>query len=67
MRSQAGAGTPNIGIRLPSLLRATGLTDPQMNVVQAAGFDGEVKMIAPITLEAIADAVLAAELCTVTS
>jgi SAM-dependent methyltransferase len=56
---------PNIGIRLPSLLRATGLADPHMNVVQPAGFDGEVKMIAPITLEAIADAVLAAELCTV--
>jgi SAM-dependent methyltransferase len=58
-------GDPNIGKRLPSLLRATGLTDAQMNVVQPAGFDGEVKMIAPITLEAIADAVLAAELCTV--
>ncbi|MDT5045524.1 MAG: hypothetical protein QOG75_1377 [Mycobacterium sp.] len=58
-------GDPNIGRRLPSLLRATGLADPQMNVVQPAGFDGEVKMIAPITLEAIADAVLAAGLCTV--
>ena len=58
-------GDPNIGRRLPSLLRATGLADPHMNVVQPAGFDGEVKMIAPITLEAIADAVLAAELCTV--
>ena len=32
---------------------------PQMNVVQPAGFDGEVKMIAPITLEAVADAVIA--------
>jgi SAM-dependent methyltransferase len=58
-------GDPNIGKRLPSLLRATGLAHPQMNVVQVAGFDGEVKMIAPITLEAIADAVLAADLCTV--
>ncbi len=58
-------GDPNIGKSLPSLLRATRLADPQMNVVQVAGFDGEVKMIAPITLEAIADAVLAAGLCTV--
>ena len=57
-------GDPNIGRRLPSLLRATGLADPQMNVVQPAGFEGEVKMIAPITLEAIADAVLLADLCT---
>jgi SAM-dependent methyltransferase len=56
---------PNIGRRLPSLLRATGLADPQMNVIQPAGFDGEVKMIAPITLEAIADSVLSAGLCTV--
>jgi SAM-dependent methyltransferase len=57
-------GDPNIGRRLPSLLRATGLADPQMNVVQPAGFEGEVKMIAPITLEAIANAVLLADLCT---
>jgi hypothetical protein len=58
-------GDPDIGKCLPSLLRATGLADPHMNMVQPAGFDSEVKMIAPITLEAIADAVLAAELCTV--
>jgi SAM-dependent methyltransferase len=56
-------GDPNIGIRLPSLLRATGLSDVRMNVVHPAGFDGEVKLIAPITLEAIADAVLGADLC----
>jgi SAM-dependent methyltransferase len=56
-------GDPNIGIRLPSLLRVTGLADVRMNVVHPAGFDGEVKLIAPITLEAIADAVLAAGLC----
>jgi SAM-dependent methyltransferase len=61
----ARGGDANIGRRVPSLLRATGLADPQMNVVQPAGFEGEVKMIAPITLEAIADAVLAAGLCTV--
>jgi SAM-dependent methyltransferase len=56
-------GDPNIGMRLPMLLRATGLADVRMNVVHPAGFDGEVKLIAPITLEAIADAVLAANLC----
>ena len=66
MRSRLRGGDANIGGRLPSLLRATGLVDPQMNVVQTrSGFEGEVKMIAPITLEAIADAVLAAGLCTV--
>jgi SAM-dependent methyltransferase len=55
---------PNIGPRLPGLLRHAGLGDLGMNVVQPAGWSGEVKLIGPITLEAIADAVLAAELTT---
>ena len=56
-------GDPNIGIRLPSLVRAAGLADVHMNVVHPAGFHGDVKLISPITLEAVADAVLAANLC----
>jgi SAM-dependent methyltransferase len=55
---------PNIGPRLPALLAEAGLGEREMNVVQPAGFSGDVKSIAPITLEAIADAVLAAELTT---
>ena len=55
---------PNIGPRLPALLAEAGLGERGMNVVQPAGFSGDVKSIAPITLEAIADAVLAAELAT---
>ena len=55
---------PNIGPRLPALLADAGLGKLGMNVVQPAGFSGEVKAISPITLEAIADAVLAAELVT---
>ena len=35
-----------------------------MHVVQPAGTTGEVKLLSPITLEAIADAVLAAGLTT---
>jgi SAM-dependent methyltransferase len=61
---QAGGCDPNIGPRLPGLLAASGLGEIGMNVVQPAGFTGEVKSIAPITLEAIADAVLAASLVT---
>jgi predicted O-methyltransferase YrrM len=53
---------PDIGPRLPSLLRDAGFADVGMHVVQPAGFEGEVKLLAPITLEAIADAVLAADL-----
>jgi SAM-dependent methyltransferase len=56
---------PNIGPRVPGLLLDAGLSEVGMNVVQPAGFTGEVKLIGPITLEAIADAVLAAELATV--
>jgi SAM-dependent methyltransferase len=55
---------PTIGPRLPALLADAGLGALGMNVVQPAGFSGEVKLISPITLEAIADAVLAAELTT---
>ena len=55
---------PNIGPRLPALLADAGLGELGMNVVQPAGFSGEVKSLSPITLEAIADAVLAAELAT---
>jgi SAM-dependent methyltransferase len=61
---QTRGGDPNIGPRLPGLLRDAGLTGLGMNVVQPAGFEGEVRLIAPITLEAIADAVLAARLVT---
>ncbi len=56
---------PNIGPRLPRLLRASGLGSVGMNVVQPAGIDGEVKLVGPITLEAIADAVVSAGLSTV--
>jgi SAM-dependent methyltransferase len=55
---------PNIGPRLPGLLRGAGLTDLGMNVIQPAGFDGEAPLLVAITLEAIADAVLEAGLAT---
>jgi SAM-dependent methyltransferase len=54
----------NIGPRLPALMRAAGLADISMNVVQPAGISGDVKLIGPITLEAIADSVLQAGLTT---
>ena len=54
----------NIGPRLPSLLSAAGFEKIQMSVVQPAGIDGEVKMISPLTMENIADAVIAEGLAT---
>ncbi len=57
-------GDPNIGPRLPALLGAAGVADIGVNVVQPAGLSGEAKLVGPITLEAIADSVLAAGLAT---
>jgi SAM-dependent methyltransferase len=51
-------GDPNIGPRLPLLLRSCGLEDVEVSVVQPIGTAGEVKLINPLTMENIADAVL---------
>jgi SAM-dependent methyltransferase len=49
----------NIGPSLPILLADAGFEGVQMNVVQPAGTTGEVKMITLLTMENIADAVIA--------
>jgi SAM-dependent methyltransferase len=52
-------GDPNIGQRLPGMLLEAGIEQVQINVVQRAAFDGEVKIINPLTMENIVDSVLA--------
>lgn len=52
-------GDPNIGPRLPALLGEAGFQNVQMNVAQPAGTSGEVKLMAALTMENIADAVAA--------
>jgi predicted O-methyltransferase YrrM len=59
---QRGGADPNIGPRLPGLLIDAGCGRVGMNVVQPAGMEGEVKLVTPITMENIADAVLGAGL-----
>ena len=49
----------NIGPRLVGFLIEAGLTDVQMNIVQPAGMSGDVKLIAALTMESIADSVAA--------
>jgi SAM-dependent methyltransferase len=49
----------NIGARLPALLMEAGFEEVQMKVVQPAGISGEVKLLAALTMECIADAVVA--------
>jgi SAM-dependent methyltransferase len=58
--AQARGGDPNIGPRLPGLLGGAGLVDVEVNIVQPAGVAGEVLVIAPLTLENVAEAVVAA-------
>jgi hypothetical protein len=57
-------GDANIGPRLPSLLQELSLENIHVNVVQPAGFEGEVKLISPLTMENIADVVIAEGLAT---
>lgn len=52
----------NIGPRLPSLLAGAGFENVQMHVVQPAGITGEVKLLAPLTMENIAGSVVDAGL-----
>jgi SAM-dependent methyltransferase len=62
--AQRRGADPNIGPRLPGLLTAAGFEGVQMNVVQLAGTTGEVKLITPLTMENIAEAVLVEGLAT---
>ena len=57
-------GDPNIGPRLPSLLRGAGFTAIGVAVVQPVALVGEPKLLTPITMENIADAVLQEGLAT---
>jgi ubiquinone/menaquinone biosynthesis C-methylase UbiE len=52
-------GDPELGRHLPSLVARGGFDDVRMNVVQHASTDGEVKLLSALTMENIADAVVA--------
>jgi SAM-dependent methyltransferase len=53
---------PNIGPRLPGLLRRAGLADVDLHVIQPAGYSTDLKSLQALTLERIADAVLGARI-----
>ena len=57
--AQRRGADANIGPQLPALLHEAGFEDVQVNVVQPSGTAGEVKLMTPITMENIADTVLA--------
>ena len=56
---------PDIGPRLPGMLRDVGLAAVDFGVVQPAAMEGDVKLLAPITFEAIASTLVAQELVTI--
>jgi hypothetical protein len=60
--TQRRAVDPNIGPQLAGLLAKAGFEKIEINVVQNAAMSGEVKLMAPLTMENIADAVLVAGL-----
>ncbi len=55
---QKRGADPNIGPRLPELLRGAGLEDVQIKLVQNASLVGGIKLLACVTLESISEAVL---------
>jgi SAM-dependent methyltransferase len=56
---QRRGADPNIGPRLPLLLAEVGCEEVEMNVVQPAAMAGDAKLVTPVTMENIADAVIA--------
>jgi ubiquinone/menaquinone biosynthesis C-methylase UbiE len=57
-------GDPNIGPRLPQLLRRAGFQNISVALNQPIGFDSDVKLVHAMTLENITDAVVQASLAT---
>jgi ubiquinone/menaquinone biosynthesis C-methylase UbiE len=57
--ARRGGRDPIIGPRLPALLVDAGFQNVQMNVVQPAGFSGDVKLMTPLTMESIGDKIVA--------
>jgi hypothetical protein len=55
---QSRGADPNIGPRLPGLLREAGFEDIQMKLVHPAALEGGIKLLTCVTLESIAGAVL---------
>jgi ubiquinone/menaquinone biosynthesis C-methylase UbiE len=64
LATQHRGGDPDIGPRLPRLMREAGLKDIEVKVVQPAALAGGLKLLICNTLENIADSVIDAGLCT---
>jgi ubiquinone/menaquinone biosynthesis C-methylase UbiE len=63
---QRRGGDPNIGSKLPAMLHRAGIQGVELNVIQPAHIRGEGKLMAPITMSRISDALAAEGLATET-
>jgi len=61
---QRRGGDPNIGPKLPAMLRRAGIQGVELNVIQPAHVHGEGKLMAPLTLSRISNALTAEGLAT---
>ena len=61
---QRRGGDPNIGPKLPGMLREAGVEGIRINVVQPTHIDGDGKFIASITMDRIASSVVSEGLAT---
>jgi ubiquinone/menaquinone biosynthesis C-methylase UbiE len=61
---QRRGGDSNIGPKLPAMLRRVGIQDIELSVIQPAHMHGEGKLIAPLTMSRIFDALTTEGLAT---
>jgi hypothetical protein len=61
---QRRGGDPDIGPKLPAMLRRAGIQAVELNVIQPVHIHGEGKLMAPITMSRISGAVTAEGLAT---
>jgi ubiquinone/menaquinone biosynthesis C-methylase UbiE len=61
---QRRGGDPNIGPKLPAMLRRAGIQEVELNVIQPAHIRGEGKWMAPLTMSRISDGLTAEGLAT---
>jgi len=55
---QRRGGDSNIGPKLPAMLRRAGIEGVELNVIQPAHIHGEGKLMAPLTMSRISDALI---------
>jgi ubiquinone/menaquinone biosynthesis C-methylase UbiE len=61
---QKRGGDPNMGLRVPLMLKEEGFAEVEMAIVQPAGMAGEAKLLNPLTMENISQAVIEEGLAT---